>query len=611
MLYEEFKKVLQSSETVEVEFKSAKGGLPGSLWETYSSFGNTQGGQIILGVKEKGHRFILDGLSKSMIQDYKKRLFDCLNNRQKVSVNILKDEDAHEMETSEGWVLIVDVPKADLRLRPIYINNNPDEVYKRDFEGDYLCTPDEIRRMYAEANIFESPQDARILEGFSFEEDIDEESFREYRQLFANLQPTHPWASLAPVDLLRKLGGIRKDRRTGKEGLTLAGLLMFGKVSSIQDVDCCPAYFPDYREYMSQDPNDRWTNRIYPDGRWECNLFQFYRRVYNRMSDMLPKPFALKDGVRVEESPLHVALREGFANSLIHCDYTMNANVVVTNFKSKFVFTNPGSLLVTLNQYFRGGDSVCRNKSLQQMFMLIGSAEKAGSGADKIWTGWKQGNFRNPSIEEGDGKVTLEMPLVNILSEDVLAELMDAFGVKVEVLQHEKLLVLAACVSDGYVSNYRLQFVLDQHPADITQLLKELCEDGYLRASGIGKGTKYSLNVASNVSGKEIDADTSGVDVGLLDDVEENVASKVSGNVASKVWDEEGVSKRTRQLYHAIREACPDYLPLTEIALKVNRKLRYLKNNVIPDMVAMGLLERKYPNVPSHPDQQYRCADDE
>lgn len=189
MIYEEFKRVLQSSETVEVEFKTARGGLPGSLWETYSSFGNTQGGQIILGVKEKGHRFVLDGLTKEVVLDYKKRLFDCLNNRQKVSVNILKDGDAHELETSEGWGLIVDVPKADLRFRPIYINNNPDEVYKRDFEGDYLCTLDEVRRMYAEANIFESPQDARILKGFSFEEDIDEESFREYRQLFANLQP--------------------------------------------------------------------------------------------------------------------------------------------------------------------------------------------------------------------------------------------------------------------------------------------------------------------------------------------------------------------------------------------------------------------------------------
>ena len=96
---EEFKRILQSSETVELEFKTAKGGLPGSLWETYSAFGNTQGGQIILGVKENDQRFFLDGLSQSTVLDYKKRLFDCLNNRQKVSVNILKDADVNEMET--------------------------------------------------------------------------------------------------------------------------------------------------------------------------------------------------------------------------------------------------------------------------------------------------------------------------------------------------------------------------------------------------------------------------------------------------------------------------------------------------------------------------------
>lgn len=245
------------------------------------------------------------------------------------------------------------------------------------------------------------------------------------------------------------------------------------------------------------------------------------------------------------------------------------------------------------------------------MFMLIGSAEKAGSGADKIWAGWRQGNFRNPSIEEGNGRVTLELPLVNVLSDDVLTELKSAFGKKLLMLQHEKLLVLAACFSDGFVSNYRLQFVLDQHPADITLLLKELCEDGYLRASGIGKGTKYSLNIASKVSDEETDGIAgSEDDISAIDDVE-NIASKVPENIASKVSIENGVSKRTQLLYRAIREACPDFVPLTEIALKVNRKLRYLKNDVIPDMVAMGLLERKYPNVPSHPDQQYRCATDE
>jgi predicted HTH transcriptional regulator len=596
----EFEERINSCETVDIEFKSAKGGIPGSFWETYSSFANTQGGDIFLGVKEVADGFVVDGLDERQASSYQKQLWDCLNNRNKVSVNVLSNQDVEIIKTAQGCILAVRVPRADLKSRPVYIDNRPEKVFKREHEGDYQCSQDEIRRMYAEANILEQPQDARILEGFNFEEDIDKDAFRKYRQVFTNQKPTHPWSSLPDIEFMTMLGGFGKDRKTGKEGLTLAGMLMFGKMNSITDPYCCPAYFPDYRK-TSINVEERWADRICWDGSWEANLFNFYNRVYNKLTEMLPQPFALKDGVRIEDSPMHVAIREAFVNTLIHCDYTIDSNIVIENQITKFVFVNPGSLLVSLNQYFKGGESVCRNKSLQKMFMLIGSAEKAGSGASKIWKGWKSANYRNPSIDQERGKVVLEMPLATILSDDVLDELQKYFGENVLSMEQPKLLVLAACVSDGFTTNYKLQFVLDMHPSDITLLLRELCQKGYLKASGFGKGTRYQLNVASNVSQN------------VASNVSQNVASNVSQNVASNVSQDRNPllakhnrNKRTAKLYAEIVEACHDFEPLIVIAPRVNRSLRYLKNKVIPDMVAAGMLIRKYPTVPNHPDQQYK-----
>ena len=59
------RELVGKGETLEVEFKSARGGFPGSFWESYSAFANTNGGTIVLGVVEKNNRFLFDGIKRS------------------------------------------------------------------------------------------------------------------------------------------------------------------------------------------------------------------------------------------------------------------------------------------------------------------------------------------------------------------------------------------------------------------------------------------------------------------------------------------------------------------------------------------------------------------
>lgn len=614
MTKEQLEALLLSYESSELEFKSAKGGFPGSFWETYSSFANTQGGYIVLGVKQTDDGFQVDGLDKAAIEQRKKALWDGLNNRQKVSVNILTEKDVHEFETGDGYLLLIEVPKADFRNRPVYINNDPANTYKRNHEGDYPCSDIEIRRMYAESNIMECPMDSKILDDFSFEKDLDLDAFYKYRQEFSNLHRSHPWSSVSDWEFLEKLGGVREDRKTKQKGLTLAGMLMFGKYSSITDNYCCPSFFPDYRETDSNSDR-RWVDRVYYDGTWEMNLYNFYNRVYNKLTNSIPRPFALKDGVRTEDSPIHIAIREAFVNCLIHCDYTQDSNLTVINEGSRYVFTNPGSMLVSMSQYRLGGESVCRNKALQTMFTFIGAAERAGSGADKIWSGWKASNFRNPFLHQLDNKVILELPFVSMLSKDVIERLKEIYGSEVTGIEHNKLLVLAACANEEHVSNASLQNVLDMHPSDITALLKEMVNDGTLQSSGLGKGTKYQLAKKKNITSRILKNNTSsGMDQpDLFSALESSENGDTPGSRSNTMTSSISVNATSRRrnrstqiLHEKILHFCKDYKSLAEISEHVNRSIAHLKTHVIPGLLETGRLQRKYPGTPNHPDQKYK-----
>ena len=67
MSQKQIQDILSKKEGIEVEYKSAKGGFPMSLWETFSAFANTDGGIIILGIKEKDGHFYPDGLTENFL----------------------------------------------------------------------------------------------------------------------------------------------------------------------------------------------------------------------------------------------------------------------------------------------------------------------------------------------------------------------------------------------------------------------------------------------------------------------------------------------------------------------------------------------------------------
>ncbi len=591
--------LMENKESGIVEFKSAKGGFPGSFWQTYSSFANTHGGVIILGVKEKDGLFTLDGLTQEQIVKYRKDFFDSAHNSNKINRCIISEEDVQEVEFNGMYVLFFYIPQVNVSLRPIYCGTDPYKgTYRRDWEGDYFCSPEEVSSMYADANLSQS-RDARIIENFGID-DLDMSSVKQYRILFDKANPDHVWSSLETEDFLKKINVLRSDRKTKQEGVTIAGLLMFGTYSSL--TEALPNFFPDYQE--KQTDGNRWINRICPDGNWESNLFQFYRKILPILQGFLPKPFKLEDNMRQGETSAHVAVREAFTNCLVHADYSINASLNVYKFPNYILFSNPGTLLISIKQYYKGGESVCRNKLLQTMFTFLGSAEKAGSGTDKIMHGWDEHNWKRPSLCEKShpNKVELTMVMESLLDENIENELRRIYGEVYDHLESFEKMTLSLALTEESINNERLHNALGMHRSDITDMLGKMSMKGLLQPHGYGRGRTYCIasseaNMASNMASSEANMASN------MASSEANMASNMASSEANMASSKKRYSKG--ELKEKLIEICDDWRDKEYIAQALGRDVKYVNNYILPNN--LDVLERRFEDIPKHPAQKYRA----
>lgn len=626
---------LSEQEDLELEFKAAQGSLPQSLWPTLSAFANTRGGWVLLGVEENE-----DGINVTGVQNPSALLdafYSSVRNPQKVSALVCGADDGVIEKLSDGTrILVLRVPAAPRKLRPVYVGGNPyNGTFLRRNSGDYRCTKPEVDRMMREAS--DVATDSTTLSDFTWN-DLEHEALARYRQRYRISQPASPFNSYNDKEFLVNIGGYSRKRGVQPEGITVAGLLMFGSPNALREWRT--RHLIDYR-LVSGDTNDeaRWDDRV----AWEGNLFGAYETIYPRLVANQSIPFRLERGVRVDDPPSHVALREALVNFLVHADYSEFQSSLIIQSPQEYFFRNPGNSRVSEADMRTGDRSDPRNPELVRMFRFIGVADEAGTGIPKIISAWRTLGFHMPDINTGTERYEFSLKLrhSHLLSGEDRKWLSSIGGSWTEAEQ----LALVTAKRDGSIDNLKLRRLTNQHPADITKVLGGLRDRELLTMIGDRRGARYELGAAApidknlrsfsvsseqeglpfqtgikktevrgsdssalnfqggelNSQGRELNSQGKGAGSQYSESITPEIRLQVE-EISRKIAGRRLTPKEREETILRLCALTP--LSLKELAAFMNRNEEYIRQMARP-LLGSGRLTYLYPDRVNHPRQKY------
>lgn len=263
----------------------------------------------------------------------------------------------------------------------------------------------------------------------------------------------------------------------------------------------------DYIDESNLLPGSRWSDRLTYDGMWENNLYSFMRQVMPRLVRGIKRPFKLDGMVRVDDTPIHKAIREAVVNMMIHADYLVTGVLKIVKSDKGFFFSNPGNLKLPVQAIYEGGHSVARNPRIQTMFRMIGYGDNIGSGFPAILSAWGDENWRKPDLSQNEElhQVELKLWMISLMPAECTEHLHRLLGTAYDHLDREAQLILGTAYLERRVTNVRMQSMLDLNSTDIGHVLAELVEKNMLIADKKGRWTSYSLNEEYKIEPERID----------------------------------------------------------------------------------------------------------
>ena len=463
---------LPSSESLTVEFKSDRHGLPDrELVEAVVCMANAQGGDLYLGVEDDGRATGLHTRHQNL-----DGLAALVANRTMPSVHVQV-----EAITVAGMrVARIQVPAM---AQTVATNEGVVKRRRLQANGQPECVPffpQEFATRQAHFGLLDIS--AQPVAGSTLT-DLDPAERARLRQF---IQRYNGDQSLLGLDDEQLDGALGLTVRTpqGRQ-VTLTGLLLIGHEASLRAL--VPTHEIAFQMLEGEDVqlNEFRRAPLLSAMEWVETTF----RPLNIEREFQAGLF------RVSVPRLDArAFREAVANAVTHRDYSQRGAVHIRITSEELTISNPGGLVegVTLGNILTT-EPRPRNPHLADALKRIGLVERTGRGVDLIYRGLLRYGRHNPDYTGSTShSVVLRLSLA-AADEAFLTLVLQEEARRGQPLPIDSLIILATLREQRRASSEQLAQWLQKDPARIGGSVEPLVESGLLQAHGTGRGRTYTL----------------------------------------------------------------------------------------------------------------------
>jgi ATP-dependent DNA helicase RecG len=431
---------------------------------------------MLLGVEDNG---AVTGVARAAAKQLKKDFANALNNPQIFNPTLFVE--LEEVEIDGKIVLYCHIP---LTSQLVMYNSR---IFDRNADGDFDVThsPDSVWQIGARKNGL-STED-KIYPFITEDDIILSDLMPKVRIMAATRINDHPWIRMADMDILKSAGLYRVDRESGKQGYTLAAILLFGREEVLRSV--LPGYVTDC--ILRRDDLDRYDDRL----RVSCNLIEAFDKIMGFIAKHTLDRFYI-EGIQ-SVSPRTKIARELVSNILAHREFTSTVPAKVVIEHDRIITENwclpklPGKLDP---ETFTPQP---KNPLIANFFVNIGFADSLGSGVRNLYKYTKiYTNGGEPELIEGDVFRTI-VPLSRIGTSDN-AQMSDKMSDNAQMSDkvsdkttRDRLLEYLR--GNGEATTAEAAVIIDRATSTARRLLTELIAEGLVVSSGANRNRKYKV----------------------------------------------------------------------------------------------------------------------